>query len=116
MPAASRRTKITPNKSSGHPTRPDLLTVRQNSVRKRRSIAIGWKNDTWRCRHRDHPDGLRLVLTWLVAASYSSDIGPLGYTVNAHRRPISSSLLAFGGQKDKPAAVRIRVPPGRRTR
>ncbi len=31
--------------------------------------------------------------------SYSDDIGPLGYTVNAHRRPISSSLLAFGGQK-----------------
>lgn len=32
--------------------------------------------------------------------SYSSDVGPLGYTVNLHRRPISSSLLAFGGQKD----------------
>ncbi|CAD5660777.1 cellulose synthase catalytic subunit [Escherichia coli] len=27
----------------------------------------------------------------------------LGYTVNAHRRPISSSLLAFGGQKDSPS-------------
>lgn len=27
-------------------------------------------------------------------------MGPLGYTVNLHRRPISSSLLAFGGQKD----------------
>ena len=35
--------------------------------------------------------------------SYSDDIGPLGYTVNAHRRPISSSLLAFGGQKDSPS-------------
>lgn len=23
-----------------------------------------------------------------------------GYTVNVHRRPISSSLLSFGGQKD----------------
>ncbi|MDU4363473.1 MAG: cellulose synthase complex outer membrane protein BcsC [Klebsiella oxytoca] len=34
--------------------------------------------------------------------SYSSDVGPLGYTVNLHRRPISSSLLAFGGQKDNP--------------
>lgn len=32
--------------------------------------------------------------------SYSSDLGPIGYTVNAHRRPISSSLLAFAGQKD----------------
>ncbi len=32
--------------------------------------------------------------------SYSSDVGPVGYTVNVHRRPISSSLLSFGGQKD----------------
>lgn len=32
--------------------------------------------------------------------SYSNDLGPIGYTVNAHRRPISSSMLAFAGQKD----------------
>lgn len=32
--------------------------------------------------------------------SYSNDIGAIGYTLNVHRRPISSSLLAFGGQKD----------------
>jgi hypothetical protein len=32
--------------------------------------------------------------------SYSSDIGALGYTLDVHRRPVSSSLLAFGGQKD----------------
>ena len=31
--------------------------------------------------------------------SYSNDLGPIGYTINAHRRPISSSLLAFAGQK-----------------
>ena len=34
--------------------------------------------------------------------SYSGDAGPVGYTVNVHRRPISSSLLSFGGQKDNP--------------
>src|SRR5699024_11913285 len=38
-----------------------------------------------------------------VCSSDLDDIGPLGYTVNAHRRPISSSLLAFGGQKDSPS-------------
>ncbi len=38
--------------------------------------------------------------------SYSDDIGPLGYTVNAHRRPISSSLSAFGGQKRLPEQYR----------
>ena len=38
--------------------------------------------------------------------SYSSDLGPIGYTVNAHRRPISSSLLAFGGQKTPTPAPR----------
>ncbi len=27
--------------------------------------------------------------------SYSSDVGPVGYTVNVHRRPISSSLLLW---------------------
>ncbi len=40
------------------------------------------------------------VVDVVGGVSYSDDIGPLGYTLNAHRRPISSSLLAFGGQKD----------------
>lgn len=42
--------------------------------------------------------------------SYSSDVGPVGYTVNVHRRPISSSLLSFGGQKK--TATAIPVPHG----
>ena len=63
------------------------------------SVAIGWKNDTWDADIGTTPMGFNVVDV-VGGLSYSSDIGPLGYTVNAHRRPISSSLLAFGGQKD----------------
>ena len=63
------------------------------------SVAIGWKNDTWNADIGTTPMGFNVVDV-VGGLSYSSDIGPLGYTVNAHRRPISSSLLAFGGQKD----------------
>ena len=63
------------------------------------SVAIGWKNDTWNADIGTTPMGFNVVDV-VGGLSYSSDVGPLGYTVNAHRRPISSSLLAFGGQKD----------------
>ncbi|EPK7357587.1 cellulose synthase complex outer membrane protein BcsC [Kluyvera ascorbata] len=63
------------------------------------SVAIGWKNDTWDADIGTTPMGFNVVDV-VGGLSYSSDVGPLGYTVNAHRRPISSSLLAFGGQKD----------------
>jgi hypothetical protein len=41
--------------------------------------------------------------------SYSNDLGPFGYTVNIHRRPVSSSLLAFGGSR---TAAAIPGQPG----
>lgn len=63
------------------------------------SVAVGWANDTWRWDIGTTPMGFNVVDV-VGGVSYSSDIGPLGYTLNAHRRPISSSLLAFGGQKD----------------
>ncbi|MGL5699458.1 MAG: cellulose synthase complex outer membrane protein BcsC [Kluyvera sp.] len=63
------------------------------------SVAVGWKNDTWDMDIGTTPMGFNVVDV-VGGLSYSSDIGPLGYTVNAHRRPVSSSLLAFGGQKD----------------
>lgn len=49
--------------------------------------------------YRHHADGLQCRRCG-GGLSYSSDVGPVGYTVNVHRRPISSSLLSFGGQKD----------------
>lgn len=63
------------------------------------SIAIGWRNDTWDMDIGTTPMGFEVVDV-VGGLSYSSDLGPIGYTLNVHRRPISSSLLAFGGQKD----------------
>lgn len=63
------------------------------------SVAVGWKNDTWNADIGTTPIGFNVVDV-VGSLSYSNDLGPLGYTLNAHRRPISSSLLAFGGQKD----------------
>ena len=47
------------------------------------------------------------VVDVVGSLSYSNDLGPIGYTLNAHRRPISSSVLAFAGQK-----IPIPTPPG----
>lgn len=63
------------------------------------SVAVGWKNDTWSGDIGTTPMGFNVV-DIVGGLSYSNDLGPIGYTLNAHRRPISSSLLAFGGQKD----------------
>lgn len=63
------------------------------------SVAVGWQNKTWSMDIGTTPMGFDVVDV-VGGLSYSSDIGPLGYTLNAHRRPVSSSLLAFAGQKD----------------
>ncbi|EOW59963.1 cellulose synthase subunit BcsC [Escherichia marmotae] len=65
------------------------------------SVAVGWRNDVWSWDIGTTPMGFNVVDV-VGGISYSDDVGPLGYTINAHRRPISSSLLAFGGQKDSP--------------
>jgi hypothetical protein len=63
------------------------------------SVAVGWQNKTWAMDIGTTPMGFDVVDV-VGGISYSSDLGHIGYTVNAHRRPISSSLLAFAGQKD----------------
>ncbi|MDK9583458.1 cellulose synthase complex outer membrane protein BcsC [Lelliottia wanjuensis] len=63
------------------------------------SVAVGWENDTWAMDIGTTPMGFDVVDV-VGGLSYSNDLGPIGYTLNVHRRPISSSLLAFGGQKD----------------
>ena len=52
------------------------------------------------------------VVDVVGGVSYSNDLGPIGYTINAHRRPISSSLLAFAGQKTPIPAPRGGVRGG----
>jgi len=63
------------------------------------SVAVGWENKTWAMDIGTTPMGFDVVDV-VGGLSYSNDLGPIGYTVNAHRRPISSSMLAFAGQKD----------------
>ncbi len=63
------------------------------------SVAVGWQNQTWAWDIGTTPMGFDVVDV-VGSLSYSNDLGPIGYTLNAHRRPISSSVLAFGGQKD----------------
>lgn len=63
------------------------------------SVAVGWQNKTWAMDIGTTPMGFDVVDV-VGGLSYSNDLGPLGYTLNAHRRPVSSSLLAFAGQKD----------------
>lgn len=72
------------------------------------SVAVGWRNDVWSWDIGTTPMGFNVVDV-VGGISYSDDIGPLGYTVNAHRRPISSSLLAFGGQKRLPEQYREKM-------
>ncbi|EOC1533060.1 cellulose synthase complex outer membrane protein BcsC [Cronobacter turicensis] len=66
------------------------------------SVAAGWRNDTWDMDIGTTPIGFDVVDV-VGGLSYSSDLGPIGYTLNAHRRPISSSMLAFAGQRDAPS-------------
>ena len=63
------------------------------------SVAVGWRNATWDMDIGTTPMGFDVVDV-VGGLSYSNSIGSLGYMVEGHRRPISSSLLAFGGQKD----------------
>ncbi|ROP56325.1 Flp pilus assembly protein TadD [Enterobacter sp. BIGb0383] len=63
------------------------------------SVAVGWQNETWSGDIGTTPMGFKVVDV-VGGLSYSSDLGPVGYTLSAQRRPISSSMLAFGGQKD----------------
>lgn len=63
------------------------------------SVAVGWQNATWAMDVGTTPLGFE-VTDVVGGLSYSSSARPIGYTVEGHRRPVSSSLLAFGGQKD----------------
>jgi tetratricopeptide (TPR) repeat protein len=63
------------------------------------SLAVGWKNATWAADIGTTPLGFDVVDV-VGGVSYSDDLGPLGYTLDAHRRPISSSMLSFAGQRD----------------
>lgn len=62
------------------------------------SVAAGWKNDRWETDIGTTPLGFEVV-DIVGGISYSDKWRNIGWTATASRRPISSSLLAFGGVK-----------------
>lgn len=68
------------------------------------SVAAGWKNARWSADIGTTPLGFDVVDV-VGGASYSSNWRQIGWTATASRRPISSSLLAFGGTKDPGTGV-----------
>ncbi|MFC0226083.1 cellulose synthase complex outer membrane protein BcsC [Serratia aquatilis] len=63
------------------------------------SIAAGWANDRWQADIGTTPMGFEVV-DWVGGVAYSGDWNGIGWTVGASRRPVGSSLLAFGGTRD----------------
>nr|WP_260676946.1 cellulose synthase complex outer membrane protein BcsC [Limnobaculum zhutongyuii] len=63
------------------------------------SVATGWQDDNWQVDIGTTPMGFEVV-DWVGGVGYSNDWHNLGWTVTASRRPISSSLLSFGGAVD----------------
>lgn len=63
------------------------------------SVAAGWDDETWHVDVGTTPMGFEVV-DWVGGVSYSSDWQHIGWTLTASRRPISSSLLSFGGAID----------------
>ncbi|WP_213991051.1 cellulose synthase complex outer membrane protein BcsC [Sodalis sp. dw_96] len=63
------------------------------------SLAAGWQDDRWQGDLGTTPLGFDVV-DWVGGLSYSNDWRNIGWTATASRRPISTSLLAFGGARD----------------
>lgn len=63
------------------------------------SVAAGWKNDRWQADIGTTPMGFEVV-DWVGGLAYSGDWRHIGWTLGASKRPISSSLLAYGGTRD----------------
>ncbi|MCI1440437.1 MAG: cellulose synthase complex outer membrane protein BcsC [Acetobacter peroxydans] len=63
------------------------------------SLAAGWFNRTWQGDIGTTPIGMKVV-TIAGGGSYRGRMGPLGFILNVHHRPLTNSLLSFGGQRD----------------
>jgi tetratricopeptide (TPR) repeat protein len=63
------------------------------------SLATGWFNRTWQADIGSTPIGMKVV-TVAGGGSYRGRMGPLGFILNVHHRPLTNSLLSFGGQRD----------------
>ncbi|QXX81577.1 cellulose biosynthesis protein BcsC [Providencia sp. R33] len=63
------------------------------------SLALGWKNDRFNWDIGTTPLGFE-VTDWVGGFEYNNQLGDINWALNAHRRPLTNSLLSFGGQKD----------------
>ena len=63
------------------------------------SFALGWHNDTFRWDVGRTPQGFE-VADWVGGIEYNSQFHDINWAFNAHRRPLTNSLLSYGGQKD----------------
>lgn len=69
-----------------------------------RIMALGWEGERW-AADLGTTDGFE-VNNWLGGATVNGDLGELGWSLTASRRPMSNSLLSFGGAKDPRTGVR----------
>ncbi len=69
----------------------------------RARAAVGWQNETG-ADIGTTPMGFLMSLMWSAASAIATISGRCWRAPNAHRRPISSSLLAFLADKRTPAA------------
>jgi len=69
-----------------------------------RIMALGWEGKRW-AADLGTTDGFE-VNNWLGGATVNGDLGELGWSLTASRRPMSNSLLSFGGAKDPRTGIR----------
>jgi len=67
-------------------------------------LALGWQGGRWAV-DLGTTQGYA-VNNWLGGATLSGDLGQLGWSLTASRRPMSNSLLSFAGARDRPTGVR----------
>jgi len=67
-------------------------------------LALGWQGGRWAV-DLGTTQGYA-VNNWLGGATLSGDLGQVGWSLTASRRPMSNSLLSFAGARDRPTGVR----------
>ncbi|UMY63645.1 cellulose synthase complex outer membrane protein BcsC [Pseudomonas sp. LS.1a] len=67
-------------------------------------LALGWQGKRW-AFDLGTTQGYA-INNWLGGATVNGDLGQVGWSLTASRRPMSNSLLSFAGVRDRPTGVR----------
>ncbi|MGE8060454.1 cellulose synthase subunit BcsC-related outer membrane protein [Pseudomonas sp. NPDC089547] len=67
-------------------------------------MALGWQGNRW-AFDLGTTQGYA-INNWLGGATVNGDLGQVGWSLTASRRPMSNSLLSFAGARDRPTGVR----------